>query len=354
MKLHALLAALATGMLLSGTADSSTLRTLDEAAPIVIAHRGAAGYLPEHTLGGYELAIQMGADYIEPDLFLTSDGVLIAMHDSTLIRTTNVREVFPDRSSYLPGDFTLAEIKQLTVVPSRGQAAETYPGFTPSMPDPYKVPTFKEVLDFLTEYNDRTGSNIGIYPEAKSPTSDSQTRQIVEQLNEAGFRTANDKVFIQSFDFDALKALAGIQSELGSDQLLVALGGASLLDDVYRVGNTPLSEIATFANGIGVSLGGASGVVAITQGFVDAAHALGLIVHGYTLRPLTQEESDAQIAVLFPLGYDGWFTDYTDRTRASVDALLPAEQPVAPVPLPAAGWLLISALGGLLLYRRKA
>ncbi len=111
-----------------------------------------------------------------------------------------------------------------------------------------------------------------------------------------------------------------------------------------------LSEIATFANGIGVSLGT---TVAQSAGFVDAAHALGLIVHGYTLRPLSQAESDAQIAGLFPLGYDGWFTDYTDRTRASLDALLPSEPGVAPVPLPAAGWLLVSALGGLLLYRRK-
>ncbi|MCC6250383.1 MAG: hypothetical protein IT499_21805 [Rubrivivax sp.] len=104
--------------------------------PIVIAHRGASGYLPEHTLGSYELAIRMKADYIEPDLQFTSDKQLVAMHDESLDRTTNVATVFPGlrngHSKYLVSDFTLSEIKQLTVLPT-GTASNSHPGFTPSM-----------------------------------------------------------------------------------------------------------------------------------------------------------------------------------------------------------------------------
>lgn len=346
MKIHVLAAALIAALALPGTVGAATLDTLYGQDPIVIAHRGAAGYLPEHTLGGYELAIKLGADYIEPDLALTSDGVLIAMHDTSLRGTTNVATVFPGRENEPVRNFTYAEIQMLTATPRGAQAGTTYPGFAPSMDNPYRVPTFQEVLDFLVEHNAKNGTDIGIYPEAKSPTSDTANRQIVQQLNAAGFNSANDKVFIQSFDFNALRAIADIQEEEGSNQLLAALGGVSLSAfGEYLVGGTSLTEIATFADGVGVSLSGQ----ALTKGFVDAAHSLGLLVHGYTLRPLTQEASDAQIAALLPLGYDGWFTDYTDRTRASVDALLPP----SPVPLPAGGALLFAALGGLMYTRRR-
>jgi glycerophosphoryl diester phosphodiesterase len=348
MKFHVLAAALIGAMALPSTVGAATLNTLGGQAPIVIAHRGAAGYLPEHTLGGYELAIHLGADYIEPDLALTRDGVLVAMHDTTLRGTTNVATVFPGRQNEPVRNFTYAEIQQLTVTPRGPQAGTTYPGFTPSMANPYRVPTFQEILDFLVDYNTANGTDIGIYPEAKSPTSESGSRLIVQQLNAAGFNSANDKVFIQSFDFNALRAIADIQEEESSNQLLAALGGVSLLSTgEYSVGGSTLAEIATFADGVGVSLSGQ----ALTQGFVDAAHALGLIVHGYTLRPLTQEASDMQVAALFQLGYDGFFTDYTDRVRESVDALLP---PPSPVPLPAGGLLLLGGLGALAFARRKA
>ncbi|WP_103333283.1 glycerophosphodiester phosphodiesterase family protein [Pseudotabrizicola formosa] len=347
MKFHVLAAALIAAFALPGPGAAATLNTLDGQAPIVIAHRGTAGYLPEHTLGGYELAIKMGADYIEPDLALTKDGVLVAMHDSTLRGTTDVATVFPGREFDPVRNFTYAEIQQLTVKPRGQQAGTSYPGFTPSMDNPYRVPTFQEVLDFLVEYNTANGTEIGIYPEAKSPTSAFGSRQIVQQLNAAGFNSANDKVFIQSFDLAALRAIAAIQEEEDSSQRLAALGSVSLLvTGEYSIGGMTLAEIATFADGVGVSLSGQ----ALTKGFVDAAHALGLIVHGYTLRPLDQEASDVQIAGLFALGYDGWFTDYTDRTRASLDAILPP----SPVPLPAGGLLLLGALGTLAFARRKA
>ena len=135
--------------------------------PLVIAHRGASGYLPEHTLAGYELAIKMGADYIEPDLQLTKDGYLVAMHDTTLNRTTDVASKLGTRNGgYKVSDYTLAEIKQLTVKPT-GTAKTSYPGFTPSSTDPLRVPTFDEVLALAQSQSAKTGRTVGIYPEAK-------------------------------------------------------------------------------------------------------------------------------------------------------------------------------------------
>ena len=147
------------------SANAAT-KQLGGAAPLVLAHRGASGYLPEHTLAGYELAVKLGADYIEPDLQLTKDGVLVAMHDDTLTRTTNVQTVFAGRPSYAVSDFTLAEIKSLTVKPV-GTASTTYPGFTPVSPDPLRIPTFQEVIDLARSLTASTGREIGIYPEAK-------------------------------------------------------------------------------------------------------------------------------------------------------------------------------------------
>ena len=340
-------------------APAATFPTLSRAAPIVIAHRGAAGYLPEHTLGGYELAIRLGADYIEPDLQLTRDGKLVAMHDETLDRTTNVAELFERRNGqYRVEDFDLAEIRQLTVRPVGPQAGETFPGFTPSMPEPFRVPTFEEVLDFLTAYNAANATNVGVYPEAKTPNRTIMNRQIVEQLKAAGFEDAADRVYIQSFSFAALADIAAIQAELGSDLRLVALGAAVFVGDVAGIidvtapGVVPLANLADLVDGLGVTTGpfNFGGLTnALGADWVSAAHALGLEVHAYTLRPLTQEQSDALTLPLTAAGVDGFFTDYADRTVATIATLTPA-----PIPLPAAGWMLLAGLGALGALRRRA
>ncbi len=125
-------------VMMAAAAPAYALPTLSGDAPIVIAHRGASGYLPEHTLAAYELAIKMGAAYIEPDLQLTKDGQLVAMHDTTLNRTTNVETVLGMRNGgYRVSDYTLAEIKTLTVEPV-GTSQNTYPGFTPTSADPLR------------------------------------------------------------------------------------------------------------------------------------------------------------------------------------------------------------------------
>ena len=332
-------------------AGAATLNTLDGAPPIVIAHRGASGYLPEHTLGGYELAIRLGADYIEPDVQMTADGELVVMHDATLGRTTNVADLFARRDDrYRVSDFTLAEIKTLTVKPTGALAAPdaTYPGFVPSMSDPYKVPTLDEVLDFLTAENARNGTSVGIYPESKTPYNSAQNRKIVATLEANGYTAPEDKVILQSFVFDSIVEMGDALSARGMDALLAQLGGVTLQGDVYGVTGTDgfhsLEEIAAVADGVGVGQGG------LTEDFIDSAHDLGLIVHGYTFRPLTEAEAFAQIQPVIDWGIDGIFTDYTDLGRRVVDANIAP----APVPVPAALPLLLSCLGGLALFRRRA
>ena len=324
--------------------------TLDGTAPIVVAHRGASGYLPEETLGGYELAMQMGADYIEPDLQLTRDGQLVAMHDTTLTRTTNVAELFAARNgTYNVSDFTLAEIKTLTVNPTGALSRpdSTYPGFDPSMDDPYKVPTFAEVLDVLTDYNATNGTRIGIYPESKAPHDPVKNRQIIEVLKQKGYTSAEDRVILQTFANESVVDLDALLTENGIEAELAQLGSVVLADGSYGVrgsdGTRTLAEIAMNATGVGVSYRG------ITEAFIRDAHALGLKVHAYTFRPLSEEEAFATIQPYLDWGLDGFFTDYTDFGRAVVDAQSPA-----PVPLPAGMPLLLAGLGGIALLRRRA
>ncbi|MFN3615623.1 MAG: glycerophosphodiester phosphodiesterase family protein [Rubrimonas sp.] len=350
--------AAAVAATLAAPAFAASFNTLTGAAPIVIAHRGASGYLPEHTLGAYELAIKLGADFIEPDLQLTRDGQLVAMHDDTLNRTTNVASLFaPRNGGYRVEDFDLDEIRQLTVVPFGPQAGATFPGFTPSMPEPFRVPTFAEVLSFLNDYNAANGANIGIYPEAKTPNRALMNQQIVAELKAAGFTDAADRVYIQSFSFQALQDIAAIQAAEGTSMRQVALGvaieagGQFFLLDTTSFTPVALSAVAGFADGLGVTIGDLSafGIVnALGEEWVSAAHALGLEVHAWTLRPLDQAQSDALTAMLLGYGIDGFFTDYTDRTVASIAALTPA-----PVPLPASAVLLLGGMAALGAMRRR-
>lgn len=350
MKKHLAVAAISTLYLVAPGAHAATYTTLDGSKPIVVAHRGASGYLPEETLGSYELAMQMGADYIEPDLQLTRDGYLVAMHDSTLTRTTNVAEIFAQRNGdYHVKDFTLAEIKQLTVRPTGTLSApdSTYPGFTPGMADPYKVPTFGEVLDLLSAYNAANGTRIGIYPESKAPHEPVKNQLIIQTLKGRGYTDAADKVILQTFAYESIAQLAELTIAESVVAEIAQLGSVVASDDgFYGVrgsdGIFSLSDIARYATGVGVSYTG------ITETFIQQAHSLGLKVHAYTFRPLSEEAAFAMIQPMLTWGLDGFFTDYTDFGRAVVDAQQPA-----PVPLPAAMPLMLAGLGGLALMRRR-
>ena len=248
------------------------------AQPQVIAHRGASGYLPEHTLGGYELAIRMGVDFIEPDLQITKDGALVAIHDDTLNRTTNVATLFAQRNGgYKVADFTLAEIKTLTVVPT-GTGKTSYPGFTPTAASPFTVPTFQEVVDFAKKQSSAVGREVGIYPEAKQADPVMEDG-ILKTLAANGYN-ASSKVYIQSFSDATLRSLRTKQNAQNNKMPLVLLGVATTAaDGSTRMGVTgatgvqqlTLKEVASFNEGVGVLINNTT--YPVTKAFIDQAHA---------------------------------------------------------------------------------
>ncbi|NET03138.1 MAG: glycerophosphodiester phosphodiesterase [Symploca sp. SIO2B6] len=211
------------------------LNTLNGQTPLVIGHRGASGELPEHTLEAYKLAIEQGADFVEPDLVSTKDGVLIARHEPMLDDTTNVAEVFGEErkstknldgveiTGYFAEDFTLAEIKQLRAVQSRDFR-------DPSFDGQFEIPTLKEVIELVQQVEAETGKQIGIYPETKHPTffdlqDLSLEEKLIDTLKETGFTDPN-RIFIQSFEFQNLIELQGLLEAEGlGDIPLVQLYG---------------------------------------------------------------------------------------------------------------------------------
>ncbi len=227
-----------TGTLLEApiaTPNPVNLNTLNGQDPLVIAHRGASGDFPEHTLEAYRAAIAAGADFIEPDLVTTSDGVLIARHEPMLDDTTNVAEVFgPERMStklldgeevtaYFAEDFTLEEIKQLRAVQSRDFRDPNFDGL-------FEIPTFQEVIELVQEVEAQTGVQVGIYPETKHPTFFDQQGlsledPLIETLQATGFTDPN-RIFIQSFEFQNLIELqVQLDAEGLGDLPLVQLYG---------------------------------------------------------------------------------------------------------------------------------
>lgn len=340
----------AFAVMMAAAAPAHALPTLSGDDPIVIAHRGASGYLPEHTLAAYELAIKMGAAYIEPDLQLTKDGYLVAMHDSTLNRTTNVETVLGMRNGgYRVSDYTLAEIKTLTVEPV-GTSQNTYPGFTPTSADPLRVPTFQEVIDLAKAKSVEAGRIIGLYPEAKQ--SDPQMENlIVSTLKASGYGAATDKVFIQSFSNATIQSIAAKQAAEGMDLDLVVLGAAGTKLDadgnVVFVLRTQAGELiefddlALYADGIGLSLS-----AAITEEYIAAAHAAGLEVHGWTFNKSNPATAMPEFWRYYNLGMDGVFANYPDLALQALDS----------VPGPSALGLLGLGLVGLgaIAYRRRA
>ncbi len=307
---------------------------------IVIAHRGASGERPEHTLAAYELAIDQGADYIEPDLVATRDGVLVARHENEISGTTDVtdRPEFATRlttkvidgeevTGWFTEDFTLAELRTLR---ARERLPELRPQNT-AYDGMYQVPTLEEIIQLVRAKEAETGRVIGLYPEIKHPgyfagIGHDLAAMLVEQLAEAGYEGADAPVFIQSFEVAPLRRLDGM-TDLRLVQLIEAEGGpADDLSTSYAEMVTPegLAEIATYADGIGVDLRLLLGADGQSTGLIEAAHEAGLVVHGWTLRKenaflptmLRSSEDDgdagnlAALAVLLrSMELDGVFTD---------------------------------------------
>jgi glycerophosphoryl diester phosphodiesterase len=300
----------------------------------VIAHRGASGYLPEHTLEGVAMAHAMGADYIEQDVVLTRDDELIVLHDLYLDAVTDVAKKFPDRKRkdgfHYAIDFTLEEIKTLRVherVKADGQPE--FPGRFPPTAAIFRIPTLNEEITLIQGLNRSSSKNTGIYIEPKSPawhTAEGRNlvKKVVSTLAEFGYQGRKDKAYLQSFDMDYLEYA---RYKLKTDLKLVQLIGdkswqESDTDFDYLQTEKGLAAIARFADGIGPWL---VQVVSVRDGeitdisdLVALAHQLGLFVHAYTLRAdqLPPEIGTMQDAVRFlkdQVHLDGVFTDHPDQ-----------------------------------------
>jgi glycerophosphoryl diester phosphodiesterase len=238
-----LLAVAVTTLLAACASMQSAYPTLNGKLPIVIAHRGASGYLPEHTLEGYKTAIDMGADFIEPDLVATKDGELIARHEPNITNTTDVatKPEFASRKStrkvdgieetgWFASDFTLAEIKTLRAVQPMKERDQSHNG-------KYAIPTFREILDLAKTESSKTGRTIGVYPETKHPTYHNDLKlglddRFLKILAEYGYTSKTSPIIIQSFEVANLKYLR-TKTQLRLVQLIdgddVALDGSMVL-----------------------------------------------------------------------------------------------------------------------------
>lgn len=305
--------------------------------PIVIAHRGASGSRPEHTLAAYELAIEQGADFIEPDLVLTKDNVFVARHENEISGTTDVADhpEFASRhttktidgaaiTGWFTEDFTLAELRTL-------RAKERLPQFRPgntAYDGQQPVPTLAEVIALAKRATAATGRTIGIYPETKHPTyfasiGHPMEKRLVRELRAAGWDSPQAPVFIQSFEVNNLKALKTLTG-IRLIQLMNDTGGpADHAVDSYAAMATPagLKAVATYAWGIGPN----KVLVGRGKPLVHDAHAAGLRVHSWTYRaenaflpeayrvpgdPATHGRIGQEIADAVDAGVDGFFTDF--------------------------------------------
>jgi glycerophosphoryl diester phosphodiesterase len=306
------------------------------AKPIIIGHRGACGYRPEHTLASYQLAIDMGADYIEPDLVSTKDGILIARHENEISGTTDVAKKFPDRkktknidgeeiTGWFTEDFTLAEIKTL-------KARERLDFRDKSFDGKFEVPTFEEILILIKNAKRK----VGIYPETKHPSYFQSINlpleeKLVEMLKKFHMNEKDSMVFIQSFEFNNLKKL----------KKLTPLPLIYLIDDPYKipfdhvllkdkrtygdmVKKDSLKELSEVVTGIGpfkqyivkVNL---QNNTEEPSTLIQDAHAVGLKVHPWTFRKedryLARDykgQLENELLQFFKLGVDGVFTDFAD------------------------------------------
>jgi glycerophosphoryl diester phosphodiesterase len=290
------------------------------AKPLVIAHRGASGYMPEHTLAAYRLAIEQGADFIEPDLVSTKDGILVARHENEISGTTDVagRPEFAARratktidgqpvSGWFTEDFTLAELKTLRArerLPKLRVANTRFDGR-------FEIPTFEEILELAA----RQPRTVGVYPETKHPgyfisIGLPLEEPLVKLLARYGLRAKDSPVFVQSFEAASLRKLR----RMTEARLIQLLEDRAPYD---------LAEIATYADGVGPN----KKLVLAHPDFVREAHRRGLVVHAWTFRaentflpeefrigaePAARGNLEGELARFLAAGVDGFFTDYPD------------------------------------------
>lgn len=324
-----------------------------EGQAIIIAHRGASGERPEHTIAAYTLAIEQGADYIEPDLVLTKDGVLVARHENEISETTDIasKPEFADRKAtktidgqkitgWFTEDFTLAELKTLRAkerLPQLRKANTAYDGR-------FEVPTFEEILELAKAESVKTGRRIGIYPETKHPSYFASIglpheAPLLALLTRYGYTEKSAPVFIQSFEVGNLEALRP-KTKLRLIQLMDAEGGPADRNITYAEMLEPawLKMMAFYADGIGPNKNlviprNMLGVLGEPTSLVADAHAAGLAVHPWTFRrenyflPLTNKSGinplgigdlETEIGAFLAAGVDGIFSDNPAQAVAAL------------------------------------
>lgn len=317
--------------------------------PSIIAHRGASGYLPEHTIAAKAAAYAMGADFLEQDLVLSKDGIPVVLHDIHLDTTTDVGQKFPDRhradGRYYAIDFTLAELRQLHATERFNLKTRkaVFPKRFPIWQGSFELHTFEEELQLIQGLNRSTGRGVGIYPEIKAPAwhrgeGQDISRIVLEILHRYGYRSKPDNCFLQCFEWDEVKRL---RTELGYGGRLILLLGD---DAAGRLHCTPagLAEVAKIADGIGPAMSLVVGSAVdrpyrITD-LVAQAHAAKLLVHPYTLRadelPKFVTSFEALCRIVFTEAQvDGAFTDFTDRAVAFMKTGLSMKEPGTVRPL---------------------
>jgi glycerophosphoryl diester phosphodiesterase len=363
--------------------DEKKFSTLDGSKPLVVGHRGASGYLPEHTIEAYKRAIELGADFIEPDLVATKDGELIARHEPNITSTTDVAEraEFANRKTtksvdgvnetgWFASDFTLAEIKTLRVKQPAAERDQSFNG-------KYTIPTLREILDLAKAEGTRLNRTVGVYPETKHPTYHVAINlpledRLLQVLAAYGYASKSSPVIIQSFEVSNLKYLR-TKTQVRIVQLIdaddvdkngkitlappydkpydfaVAKDPRTFVDMVTPAG---LAEIKKYADGIGpwkpyllagkftdANNDGKSDdlngdgliderdrtLIAPTS-VVKDAHAAGLFVHAYTFRNEARRlasdykgDPKAEYRRFYELGVDGLFSDFPDTAVSARD-----------------------------------
>ncbi|MDH3275788.1 MAG: glycerophosphodiester phosphodiesterase [Gammaproteobacteria bacterium] len=301
--------------------------------PLVIAHRGASGYLPEHTLAAKALGHEMGADFLEQDVVASRDDELVVLHDIYLDRVTDVVERFPARARddgrYYVRDFDLDELRSLNVWERmNADGSAVYPGRYPAKSGEFRINTFAEELEFIKDLNAHSGRQVGIYPEIKRPAWHREegvdiTPTFLRMILDAGYESPDDAVYIQCFDFVELRRL---KVEFDCPFKLVQLIG----ENSWREAKTDfdfvrtaagIAELAETVDAVGPWIPYLYELVDDSPrpgDLIERAHAAGLEVHPFTFRAdeLPPGFSSFEELVRFfivDVGIDGLFTDFPDR-----------------------------------------
>ena len=305
--------------------------------PLIIAHRGASGYLPEHTLAAKTLAHEMGADYLEQDIVASRDDELIVLHDIFLDSVTNVAEQFPGRQRddgrFYVRDFDLAELRELSVWERmKPDGSAVYPDRYPTRSGHFRMNTLAEEIELVQRLNEESGRQAGIYVEIKRPAWHKEqgvdiSPALLQLISDQGYGERSDPVFVQCFDPAEVRRL---RKELDCPWKLVQLIGENDWQEAeadYPGMLTPegLAAVAETADSIGpwvrqlyefTSIDGEL----VSSGVVEAAHSAGLTVHPYTFRVDDLPEGFTSFGDLVrfcatELNVDGLFTDFPDKTR---------------------------------------